>query len=293
MRTVDYYYIRDLVQARVGHKFDEDESEWFGFLLNDAIRAIYDRSDYWPRFLRVEPRTVSRGYIADEEDSIYIYGSGTSEANGLYQRNGTANGMAKYTLYDSSGAALYDLESNSDNTAWEILNQSDTVLFSIASTSTTPPASGWGVDSGTSPSPALQALGNIERILWQWDGQKWSSNPRLLNNYRDSTGIRSTNGTQEGIVWVAYKARLGDTYGDGTGDTTNLIPYEFSRYAALQVRYDMAESSRQNNPSATYGVSYRQVEDAAESALLGVDREGAARTIKNIHRTYYNYDTSI
>jgi len=294
MRTVKYDYVKGLVEARIGSSLTGEEEGRFKYLLNDAIRGLYDRSDYWPRFLTVEPRTVSRGYIADEEDSICVYGAGTAAVNGLYVLNGTANGQSKYTLYDTDGTtALYDIEANVGNTTWEILDQTDSILFTVSSTAATPPSTGWVADNGDSPSPVLQPLGKIERIIWQWDGSKWSSNPKLLSNYRDSTGIRSTNGTQDGIVWVAYKAQLDETYGDGTGGTVSDIPYEFSRYAALQVRYDIADGERQPNGSPTYSLSYRQVSDAADDALMGIDREGAMNTIKNIHRTYYNYDVSI
>jgi len=296
MRTVTYDYVKGLVEARIGSSLTGEEEGRFKYLLNDAIRGLYDRSDYWPRFLTVEPRTVSRGYIADEEDSIYVYGAGTAAVNGLYVRNGSQSGLPKYTLYDTDGTTvLYNLQAGlSGGIAWAIYDASNNDFYTyVGVTGLTPPSTGWEVTNGTAPAPVIRQLGKIERIIWQWDGKKWASNPSLLSNYRDSTGIRSTNGPQDGIVWVAYKAQLDDTYGDGTGGTVSDIPYEFSRYAALQVRYDIADGERQSNASATYAPSYRQVSDAADDALMGMDREGAMNTIKNIHRTYYNYDVSI
>jgi len=283
------------VEARLGQAIEGKDETRFQAMLNDAIRALYDREDFWPRFLRVEPRTVSRGYIADTEDSYHVYGAGTGKANGLYVRNGVRNGAPLYVLYDSDGTtALYEMELLTAGTSWGIINASDgTILYSIPTTpETTPPEGAWISPDAENIAPIVQKLGEIGRILFQWDGRKWGGSPELLNNYRDSNGIRSTNGPQNGIVWVAYKAPIADTYGDGTAETVAEIPEEFSRYAALQIRYDMADAQRQSNASQSYLPAYKQVEDAAVDAMLGISREGAMETIKNIHRTYYKYDTT-
>ncbi len=68
-----------LTQARAGASFAAGtELDNIGFLLNSAARTIYDESRYWERQLVVEPRTVSRGYVAYTEDSYNVYGAGTS-----------------------------------------------------------------------------------------------------------------------------------------------------------------------------------------------------------------------
>ena len=88
-----------LTQARSGAAFSSGtELTNIGFLLNSAARTIYDESRYWERYLVLEPRTAARGYIATTEDGFNVYGGGFSPSNGLYVRNGDANGKANYSI---------------------------------------------------------------------------------------------------------------------------------------------------------------------------------------------------
>ena len=109
-----------LTQARAGAAFSSGtELTNIGFLLNSAARTIYDESRYWERFLVLEPRTAERGYIATTEDSINVYGAGTTEANGLYVRNGnSADTNPKYTLYNDD-EAVYQITSTAGS-IWAI-----------------------------------------------------------------------------------------------------------------------------------------------------------------------------
>ena len=72
----------------------------------------------WPRYLVTgEPRTIVAGRtVQTSEDSIYIYGAGDSEVNGLYRRNEDVNSTATFTKYDSneikSGNELFSLVSD-------------------------------------------------------------------------------------------------------------------------------------------------------------------------------------
>jgi hypothetical protein len=109
-----------LTQARAGAAFSSGtELTNIGFLLNSAARTIYDESRYWERFLVLEPRTAKRGYIATTEDSINVYGAGTTEANGLYVRNGNSvDTNPKYTLYNDD-EAVYQITSTAGS-IWAI-----------------------------------------------------------------------------------------------------------------------------------------------------------------------------
>ena len=92
-----------LTQARAGAAFSPGtELTNIGFLLNSAARTIYDESRFWERYLVLEPRTASRGYIATTEDSYNVYGAGTDAVNGLYVRNGTNGGNSKYSIYEET-----------------------------------------------------------------------------------------------------------------------------------------------------------------------------------------------
>jgi hypothetical protein len=297
MRTVTYDKIKALTEARLGNPISGNSEDTFKVLLDDAVRSIYDMEDFWPRYLRVEPRSVIRGYISDTEDAYHVYGAGTPEVNGLYVRNGTFSTIPAYTLYKSDGTtAIASLWSGGPNSVGIISNGEPnsgvSTFYEVSMPTSKYPNSGWEVIDGDGPAPIVQPLGEIGRILHRWDGKKWSDAPELLNNYRDANGIRCTNGTQNGTVWVAYKEALPGVFGDGTGDTISDIPEEFSRYVSLRIRYDMADAARQGNPAPTHLPSYRQVQDAALDAMMGITREGAMETIKNIHRTYYSYNTT-
>ena len=273
--TTSYEAIKSLTESRFGADFSTAEESRFAYILNDEARALYDRSDFWPRWLTLEPRTVKRGYIADEEDGFHVYGAETKEANGLYSPDGNdfvlANGY-KITL----------------DTFWKILDSNGSEVYTTSESGDVPPLDGW---TGDDIGPLVQPLGKIDRILWQFDGEKWSNNnSNLLKNYRDKNGIRSTNGN--GVVWVAYKAKI-DDYGNGTGGTNSEIPKEFSRYIALAAAYTMSRANKQSNSDATYAPAYAQVEAAAQDALIGITREGAWNTIMNFKETYYSYDNSI
>lgn len=293
MRTVSYNHVKRLVSARLSQPFTSVEEDNFKALLDDSVRSIYDMEDFWPRYLKVEPRTVKRGYIADTEDSFHVYGAGTEEVNGLYVRNGSQSSRPRYTLFDSDGTTeLFHIEATLAPNTWMLADKYIIYYDDPSDIPESPPLDGWETVGGENPSPLVQELGEIGRILHRWDGKKWASAPELLNNYRDANGIRCTNGTQNGTVWLAYKEALPGVFGDGTGDTIDEIPEEFSRYCALRIRYDMADAQRQGNPSPSYLPSYKQVQDAALDAMLGITREGAMETIKNVHRTYYKYDTT-
>jgi len=163
-----------LTQARAGASFaGGTELTNVGFLLNSAARTIYDESRWWERFLVVEPRTVERGYVNYTEDSYNVFGAGTSDANGLYVRDGNSvDGNPLYSLYGDDGTKTHILES-SGNVAWAIQNVATTeILYSIGSTSTTPPEMGWVVDTdGEEPAPLVQPLSEIGEYIGHWDGE--------------------------------------------------------------------------------------------------------------------------
>lgn len=103
LKTVDWSRVVDLVGAKTGVDFRDKELVRASALINSAAQYIFDESRYHPRFLVLEPRTQSRGYIQPTEDSYNVYGAGTSEANGLYVRNGSSSsGVPIYTMSDES-----------------------------------------------------------------------------------------------------------------------------------------------------------------------------------------------
>jgi len=292
-----------LTQARAGAAFSSGtELTNIGFLLNSAARTIYDESRYWERFLVLEPRTAKRGYIATTEDSYNVYGAGTTEANGLYVRNGNSiDGNPAYTKYDSDGTtALYNMWSDTLD-LWSItssaINDPSVTLY-IASTPQVlgdPPSSGWYVCPtsciGKELAPTVQALSEIGEAIGYWGAAKWEENdPLNLTAYPDSNGIRVASNVT-GTIYVAYKKAWSDTYGNGESGTLATVPTEWAEFMA----YDAARSYRasQDSESGFNPIALRDVNNALERALMKPSREGAIAALTNQLKTQYSTDNSV
>jgi len=289
-----------LTGARVGTEFASgSELNRIGFLLNSAARTIYDESRWWERQLVVEPRTVSRGYVAYTEDSINVYGAGTAAVNGLYIRNGvSADGNPAYTMYDTDGTtALYNIWSWT-NTVWVITNtdvdgQAVDSFYLIASEQVTLPETGW--DNGTlgeSPAPIVQALSEIGEYIGHWDGELWTcADSSRGQAYPDHNGIKIANCNHGNTVWVAYKKSFTDTFGDGEAGTISDVPAEWLEFMS----YDAARAylASQGSQGGYNPIAIRDVELALERALMKVSRQGINETIALYFRTNYGYDVSV
>ena len=95
------------------------------------------------------------------DDTISVYGAGTSKVNGIYKPNGV-NG---YTLYDTEGNELHSIWYYSSGATWIIsdaINDLGSSYYSAATlASAIPPESGWVVAvAGTSPAPSI----NLETV---------------------------------------------------------------------------------------------------------------------------------
>lgn len=285
-----------LTAARCGCALSGDDATQVGFLLNSAARQLYLENPWWERFLVLEPRTVERGYVSYSEDSFNVYGAGTSEANGLYVRNGSSNDSAPaYTLYDADGTTeLYNMWRNSFS-IWVIsdgpIDQAGTSYYSVSSSSDTPPETGWAAASGEDPAPRVQALSEIGEYIGHWNGKKWSgANPTMGTAYPDQNGIRVTDSSQD-IVYMAFKKSFNTTYGDGTSGTTSDVPAEWFEFMAYSAARSFLQSQRQSDSYQPIAIS--EVERVREQALLKINRQGIYKTIAQRFRTYYNQDVSI
>ena len=272
----------------------EDEANVVAFGRLAAKRA-FKESQWWERWLvSGEPRTVSRGRVDASEDSYNVFGAGTSAVNGLYVRNGSVNGKAAYTLYDTDGTtALYDIEWD-NSTDWQILSAADVVLYDITDSSTTPPASGWAANTGTNPSPLLNALADIDTFLCisSTDTIRDSSS-RPVRFFVDSSGANLRTNDAPGKVWVTYKKTNTDKYGDGTGGTTTAIPSEFMNYMSLYAAYMYQSSQGQNNASQAYGIALREVENALQDELMRLEEQGVTDNLAKSIYTHLSQNQSL
>lgn len=295
LSTVNWDRVVALAEAKIGADLNDKSTARLGHLINASARYIYDESRYHPRFLVLEPRTATSGYIEPVEDSYHITGAGTAGANGLYVRNGSSiDGNPAYTKYDSDGTtAMYSMWSES-GTGWYItsspIDDNTGAIYLVPSTSTTPPAGWASVTSGDTP-PTVQALSEIDEIITYWDGERWvGANPAQAYGYPDQNGFRLTTNLT-GIIYVAHKKSLPDAYGDGTLGTSGDFPSEWLNYCAQSAAQQWMESNRREesfNP-----ISVRSVEKLEGQVLIKANRQGAFDTIGNIWTTRYSMDTSV
>ena len=282
------------VEGFCGSGLRSEEWERIRSNANFAAKRAYRRSQWWERYLvTAEPRTLSRNEIQSTEDSFHVYGAGTDAVNGLYVRNGSVNGKAKYTKYDTDGTTvLYDIEWD-NATDWQILSAADAILYDITDSSDTPPTSGWAANTGTAPAPLLVDVADIDTFL-QVDRydifQDRTSRPCQGHAVNGRFVLHSD--TDDKIVYVTYKKAHTDVYGDGTMGTTSTIPSEWFNYMALHASYMYLASTRQSNPNGYTGVAYREVEAALEDELMRIEEQGLSNVAQRVS-THLAYNTSL
>ena len=282
------------VEGFCGSGLRSEEWERIRSNANFAAKRAYRRSQWWERYLvTAEPRTLSRNEIQSTEDSFHVYGAGTDAVNGLYVRNGSVNGKAKYTKYDTDGTTvLYDIEWD-NSTDWQILSAADAILYDIVDSSDTPPTSGWAANTGTAPAPLLVDVADIDTFL-QVDRydifQDRTSRPCQGHAVNGRFVLHSD--TDDKIVYVTYKKAHTDVYGDGTMGTTSTIPSEWFNYMALHASYMYLASTRQSNPNGYTGVAYREVEAALEDELMRIEEQGLSNVAQRVS-THLAYNTSL
>jgi len=282
-----------LTQARAGAAFAAGtELDNISFLLNSAAHIMYSETPWWERYLVVEPRTVERGYVAFTEDSYNVFGAGTTDANGLYVRDGNSvDGNPRYSLYAEDGTKTHDIESTG-NVAWAIQDLvTAEILYSIGSSSTTPPESGWTVETdGESPAPLVQALSEIGEYIGHWNGQVFACSGSTPGTaYPDHNGIRITNCNQGDTAWVAYKKAFTDVYGDGENGTTSEVPSEWFEFMA----YHAARSYQESQGEQIQSIALSTVQTVKDQALLKINRQGIYNNIASRFRTWYGCDVSV
>lgn len=283
-----------LTNARMGKNLTGSDLTRLGFLLNSAARIIYEETPWWGRQLVLEPRTVERGYVSFSEDSYNVFGAGTTEANGLYVRNGSSvDGNPSYSMYDDDGTETHSIASTG-NIAWAIQDVvTADILYSIGSSSTTPPETGWTVETdGDSPAPIVQALSDIGEYIGHWNGVKWECYGSERGfAYPDQNGIRVTDCSDVDTVYVAFKKDFNTQYGDGTAGTVSDIPSEWFDFMA----YHAARSYRasQAQPDGYNPIALRDVQQVLDQALMKVSRQGIYDAIAKRFRTIYGTDVSV
>ena len=279
-----------LTQARAGAAFSSGtELTNIGFLLNSAARTIYDESRYWERFLVLEPRTAERGYIATTEDSINVYGAGTTEANGLYVRNGNSvDTNPKYTLYNDD-EAVYQITSTAGS-IWAIQEvASGDILYSSIGGAIVPEGI-WTVEiDGKSPAPIVQALSNIGEFVRIHNTQPLlNRSAREYDFYVTSSGahILNVESTTDNTAWVTYKKEFTPYTITADYYTSTLeVPAEFFNFISHAVYADFLRVQNKQEEALAE-------EQAAQTFLAleleKIDLRSNNNTINKKFSTYVN-----
>ena len=295
MQTRTYGDLFKLASALIGTggELSTGEQDQLSHFINRRFSEIFNASPSWPRYITVgEPRTIVQGQVVPTtEDSYYVYGAGTTEANGLYVRNGNSvDTNPKYTLYNDD-EAVYQITSTAGS-IWAIQEvASGDILYSSIGGAIVPEGI-WTLETdGKSPAPIVQALSEIGEAIGYWGSAKWEGNdPLSLTAYPDSNGIRVASNVT-GTIYVAYKKAWSDTYGNGESGTLATVPAEWAEFMA----YDAARSYRasQDSESGFNPIALRDVNNALERALMKPSREGAIAALTNQLKTQYSTDNSV
>jgi hypothetical protein len=283
-RTYDEFIAQ--VSALCMKDFSDKDEKRIATLGNLAAKRAYKESQWWERWLVAsEPRSATRGRVDASEDSFYVFGAGTGDVNGLYVRNGTVNGKAAYTLYDTDGTtALYDIEWD-NSTDWQILSAADAILYDITDSSTTPPLTGWASNTGDDPAPLLTDVADIDTYLTisSTDVIRDSAS-RPIRFYVDSSGANLRTNDAPTTVWVTYKKTFTDVYGNGEAGTVSTIPSEWFNYMTLYAAYMYQSSQRQNNGNQAYTLALREVENALQDELIRLEAQHVTDNLpKNVY----------
>tara|TARA_R110002110_G_scaffold409825_1_gene632468 strand:+ start:1283 stop:2194 length:912 start_codon:yes stop_codon:yes gene_type:complete len=299
MQTRTYGDLFKLASALIGTggQLSDGEQDQLSHFINRRFSEIFNASPSWPRYVVVgEPRTVTPDQtIQTSEDSFYVYGAGTTEANGLYVRNGDSNGVPAYTMYVNK-VGIYSLRRTAilGSIYWEIVTGDLTsfalVIYNKASTSSTPPLDGWAVaGSGVSPAPIVRDLSNIGEFV------RIHRTRPLLNRsaleyefYVSALGAHILNqvSTTEGTAWATYKKEFTPfTVTSDYYNSTVEVPGEFFNFISHAVYADFLRVQNKQEEALAE-------EQAAQTFLAleleKIDIRSNNNTINHKFSTYVN-----
>jgi hypothetical protein len=285
LSTLPYTELTALTDALVGSEVSTNQQTRLDALYNLAVKRAIGQSQWWPRLLVVsEPRSVLRGKVDSVEDGFQVYGAGTDAANGLYVSNGSINGKVAYRLFDSDGSTeLYNVQWD-NSSDWELIDgNTASVLYSITDTSATPPLEGWSVSTGTSPAPLLVDLGVIDVYLGIHPYNPFTDRTCApISFHKQGSDVVLHTNQDLSTVYVSYKKKQTDRYGDGTGGTVSDIPEEWFNYMANYAARIFQMGEMRDNASFGLTISDREVQECLVDELMKIEEQGFDNVSKRI-----------
>ena len=282
-----------------GGELSTGEQSQLGYFINRRFQQAFDASPSWPRYVVVgEPRTVTIDQtIQTSEDSFYVYGAGTAEANGLYVRDGnSSDGRPAYTLYDADGTTkLYRIFGFS-SAGWCLSPDFTEDLLraiyfhTLQPSPSTPPETNWeAVYTGISPGPIVRDLSNIgEFVRIHRTRPLLNQSAREYEFYVSALGahILNQSSTDEGTAWVTYKKEFTPfTVTSDYYNSTAEVPGEFFNFIAHAVYADFLRvQNRQEEALAEEQVAQTYLVLELEK----IDLRSNNNTINHKFSTYVN-----
>jgi len=293
MQTRTYGDLFKLASALIGTggELSTSEQDQLSHFINRRFSEIFNASPSWPRYITVgEPRTIVQGQVVPTtEDSYYVYGAGTTEANGLYVRNGNSvDTNPKYTLYNDDGA-VYQITSTAGS-IWAIQEvASGDILYSSIGGAIVPEGI-WTVEiDGKSPAPIVQALSNIGEFVRIHNTQPLlNRSAREYDFYVTSSGahILNVESTTDNTAWVTYKKEFTPYTITADYYTSTLeVPAEFFNFISHAVYADFLRVQNKQEEALAE-------EQAAQTFLAleleKIDLRSNNNTINKKFSTYVN-----
>ncbi|HAU67655.1 MAG TPA: hypothetical protein DCW52_04595 [Gammaproteobacteria bacterium] len=295
MQNKTYTDLLALVQALIGAgSLTTEEQTNILHLVNRRAHQAYQESQSWPRYLVAgEPRTVEPGQIIPySEDSFYVFGAGSGEADGLYTLS--ADDFNSHVVYEKAdGELLYFIrrETHGAHNTWHIV-QADSAtqstankyLYSDGQNGSAPDEAGWSVDDdGLSPAPRLSDLSPIGEFIRIHKTKPFLNNSSAeVNFYVDLNGanVMNANGLSSSHAYVTYKKQF-LTFTISSQD----IPEEWFHFMAhgvyadfLRVQDKQQEAMAEEQVALTY----------LTSELEKIDNRSNNNNIINRFSTYVN-----
>jgi len=293
MQTRTYGDLFKLASALIGTggELSTGEQDQLSHFINRRFSEIFNASPSWPRYITVgEPRTIVQGQVVPTtEDSYYVYGAGTTEANGLYVRNGNSvDTNPKYTLYNDD-EAVYQITSTAGS-IWAIQEvASGDILYSSIGGAIVPEGI-WTVEiDGKSPAPIVQALSNIGEFVRIHNTQPLlNRSAREYEFYVTSSGahILNVESTTNDTAWVTYKKEFTPyTVTVDYYNSTLEVPAEFFNFISHAVYADFLRVQNKQEEALAE-------EQAAQTFLAleleKIDLRSNNNTINKKFSTYVN-----
>jgi|14BtaG_2_1085337.scaffolds.fasta_scaffold12718_3 hypothetical protein len=201
-------------------------------------------------------------YYTDGTKFIQWVSSGTPQwqIDTLYYSTddvATPDLVTTWLQIEGIGGSLPVPSVSANNEEWQLVDQNDLVIYNVASTSSTPPETGWASDNGEDPAPTVVDLPSISEFIRIHRTQPFVNRSALeYDFYTTARGahIMNISGGEASVAYVTYKKE----FTPFTASSTD-IPQEWFYFIAhgayadfLRVQDKQEEALAEEQIAGTY-----------------------------------------